>query len=113
MIDAAITWPQIIYTILFGFVLYYLTQVVHKPKFYCNKEGSFYQDLKDYLTELDKDQWPLLWCYWPLWQAGFHTLIMPPQKFDFERSVLKKFNAMKIEMLHNKYNEKGFSNSQV
>ena len=89
MIDAAITWSQILYTVLFGFFLYYLTQVVHKPKFYCNKQGTFYQDLKDYLTELDKDQWPLLWCFWPLWQAGFHTLIMPPQKFDFERSVFE------------------------
>ena len=83
--NGIISTSQILYALVFGFFLYYFTRVVHKPKFYCSKNGTWHETLQSNLKELEKDQWPLVWCFWPLWQAGFHTLVMRPKKMDFER----------------------------
>ncbi|XP_066910526.1 protein ABHD1-like [Clytia hemisphaerica] len=86
--EGVISWAEITITLVCGFLLYYLTQVVHKPKLFC-KPGLWCETLKEHLKELENDQWPLLWCFWPLWQAAFHTLLMKPQHFDFERKEIE------------------------
>jgi len=83
--ETIISISQIFYVLVCGFFLYYFTRVVHKPKLYCSKNGTWHETLKSNLKELEKDQWPLVWCFPPLWQAVFHTLVMKPKKIDFER----------------------------
>lgn len=67
------------------YLLYYITHVVHKPELYCTDKEGFKSRIKDCITELSIDQWPLIWCYSALPQTILHSVLGHTHNLNFKR----------------------------
>lgn len=76
---------SLILFLCFTYLLYYLTNIRHKPELRCSRYGKLRNLLTTYVEELNKDYFPLIWCPRPLLMTLLHSLFGHTIHFNFQR----------------------------
>ena len=79
-----ISWPVTLTVAACTYTLYYLIQVVHRPKLYV-KSGKYEKRLRQSLPILQENYWPTFWAFSSHLQTVFRALLKSKPSIPYVR----------------------------